>query len=112
MNILRASVAKPSQYIMGSRRGRPPHRRGGGAFRGGHVRSGVIMKRCRWWRGATLALALVVSVFSRGLAAGPAPLSNASEALAQLAKDLADQSLPVAQRLDIIRALGGWGGTD
>ena len=62
----------------------------------------------RWWPGATLVL--VLSVAGPAAAAGPAPLSNAGEALGQLAKDLTDQSLPVAQRLEIVRVLGGWGG--
>jgi len=61
----------------------------------------------RWWLGA--ALIWVLSFASNGLAAGPPPLSNAEAGLAQLAKDLADQSQPVAQRLEIVRALGGWG---
>jgi HEAT repeat protein len=66
---------------------------------------GVIMTG-RSWLGAALMLILLCSSAS---AQGPAPLSNADGALAQLGKDLADQSLPVAQRLEIVRALGGWG---
>ena len=62
----------------------------------------------RWWSGA--ALVLVLSWSSNGWAAGPVPLSNADAALAQLAKDLADQTQPVAQRLEVVRVLGGWGG--
>ena len=62
----------------------------------------------RWWSGAGLVLVLLLS--SSGLAAGPAPLSNADAALAQLAKDLADQSQPVAQRVEGVWVLGGWGG--
>ena len=62
----------------------------------------------RWWLAATLILVLTWS--SGGLAAGPAPLSNVEGALTQLAKDLADQSQPVAQRLEIVRVLGGWSG--
>ena len=61
-----------------------------------------------WWPGT--ALVLVLSFASQGWAAAPAPLSNVEGALAQLTKDLADQSQPVAQRLEIVRALGGWGG--
>jgi HEAT repeat protein len=63
--------------------------------------------RRRFWVGT--ALVLVLSLPSNGRAAGPPPLSNVDAALAQLAKDLADQSQPVPQRLEIVRALGGWG---
>ena len=61
----------------------------------------------RWWVGAALVFVLALS--SNELAAGPPPLSNADAALAELAKDLADQSQPVAKRLEIITTLGGWG---
>jgi len=61
----------------------------------------------RWWP----ALLLVLSLPSQGLAANPAPLSNVDAALAQLSKELADQSLSVPQRVEIIRALSGWGGS-
>lgn len=60
----------------------------------------------RWWLGA--ALVLVVSLSSNGLAAERAPLSNAAPALERLAKELADQSLPVTQRLEILRVFTGW----
>ena len=62
----------------------------------------------RWLRAA--ALVFVLSCSSNGWAAGPVPLSNADAALAQLAKDLADQTQTVAQRIEVVRALGGWGG--
>jgi len=52
----------------------------------------------------------MLSLSSNGWAAGPVPLSNADAALAQLAKDLADQTQPVGQRLEVVRVLGGWGG--
>lgn len=61
-----------------------------------------------WWPGTALVLALAFG--SQAGAAAQAPLSNADAALGQLAKDLADQNQPVAQRLEIVRALGGWGG--
>ena len=59
----------------------------------------------RWWP----ALLLVLALSFTGLAANPAPLSNVDATLAQLAKDLADQNQPVAQRIEIIRALSGLG---
>ena len=62
----------------------------------------------RWLRAA--ALVFVLSCSSNGWAAGPVPLSNADAALAQLAKDLADQTRPVAQRIEVVRVLGGWSG--
>jgi HEAT repeat protein len=62
----------------------------------------------RWWPATALGFVLLLS--SPALGAGPAPLSNVEGALSQLAKDLADQSLPLAQRVEILRALGGWGG--
>src|SRR5712692_9476600 len=61
----------------------------------------------RWWLGAVLIV--VLSLSSYGQAASPAPLANFEAALAQLAKDLADQNLPVAQRIEIVRTLSGWG---
>jgi HEAT repeat protein len=51
---------------------------------------------------------LVLAWSLNGLAANAAPLSNANAALSQLAKDLADQSQPVSQRIEIVRALSGW----
>jgi len=62
----------------------------------------------RWWPGT--ALALMLSFAAHEPAAAQAPLSNVDAALSQLAKDLADQTQPVAQRIEIVRALGGWGG--
>ena len=62
----------------------------------------------RWWSGAVLVLALSLS--SNGWAAGPAPLSNADAALAQLIKDLADSTQTVAQRIEIVRVLADWAG--
>jgi HEAT repeat protein len=61
----------------------------------------------RWWLGA--ALVVVLSLSSYGQGASPAPLANFDAALVQLAKDLADQNLPVAQRLEVVRTLAGWG---
>jgi HEAT repeat protein len=60
----------------------------------------------RWWLGAGLIVVLASSFHARE--ASPAPLANFEAALTQLAKDLPDQSLPVAERLEIIRALAGW----
>jgi len=60
----------------------------------------------RWWLGT--GLVLVVSLSPNVLAAERPPLSNAEPALQQLGKDLADQSLPLTQRLEIVRVLGGW----
>jgi HEAT repeat protein len=60
----------------------------------------------RWWLG--VALVLVISLSAKALAAEKPPLSNAEPALEQLGKQLADQSLPLPQRLEIIRVLGGW----
>ena len=58
----------------------------------------------RWWP----VLLLVLAGSLNGPAATAAPLSNAGAALSQLAKDLADQSQPVSQRIEIIRALSQW----
>lgn len=60
----------------------------------------------RWWVGT--ALVLVVSLSSNGLAAERPPLSNAQPALEELGKELADQSLPLTQRLEIVRVFAGW----
>lgn len=60
----------------------------------------------RWWLGT--ALVFVVSLSANGLAAEQPPLSNAQSALEQLGKELADQSLPLTQRLDLVRVFGGW----
>jgi HEAT repeat protein len=68
--------------------------------------SGEIMTG-RWWFGAVLVVALSLS--SQGRTASSAPLANFEAALSQLAKELADQNLPVAQRLEIVRVLAGWG---
>jgi HEAT repeat protein len=61
----------------------------------------------RWWIWGTLALVLFW-LSSEGRAAGPAPLSNVEPVVGELGKGLADQSRPVAERLEIIRAFGGW----
>ena len=61
----------------------------------------------RWWFGASLVV--VLSLSSHGREASPAPLANFGAAVAELAKDLADQTLPVAQRLEVVRTLAGWG---
>jgi HEAT repeat protein len=60
----------------------------------------------RWWLGA--ALVLIAPLSSNGQAVERPPLSNAEPALEQLAKELADQSLPLTQRLEIIRVFTGW----
>lgn len=60
----------------------------------------------RWWLAAPLVL--IVSLSTKGLAAEQAPLSNVAPALEQMAKELADQSLPLTQRLEIVRVFGGW----
>lgn len=60
----------------------------------------------QWWVGTALVLA--VSLSSNGLAAERVPLSNAQSALDQLGKELADQSLPLTERLEIVRVFGGW----
>ena len=60
----------------------------------------------RWWLGA--ALIFVGSLSSNGPATAQAPLSNADAALSQLAKELADQSLSLPQRLEIARVFGAW----
>ena len=60
----------------------------------------------RWWLGA--ALVLIAPLSSNGQAAERPPLSNAEPALEQLAKELADQSLPLTQRLEIVRVFTGW----
>ena len=56
-----------------------------------------------------MSLVVVLSLSSHGQEASPAPLANFGAAVAQLAKDLADQTLPVAQRLEVVRTLAGWG---
>lgn len=61
----------------------------------------------RFWVRGTLALVLCW-LPSEGKAAGPPPLSNVEPALEELGKGLTDQSRPVAERLEIIQALGGW----
>ena len=61
----------------------------------------------RWWVWGTLALALVW-LSSEGRAAAPAPLSNVEPAVEELGKGLADQSRPVAERLEIIQVFEGW----
>jgi HEAT repeat protein len=54
-----------------------------------------------------LALVVFCLPFS-AQAAGPTPLSNAEPALAEFGKDVMDQSRPLAERLDLVRAFGGW----
>ena len=61
----------------------------------------------RWWVWGTLALVLVW-LSSEGRAAAPAPLSNVEPAVEELGKGLADQSRPVAERLEIIQVFEGW----
>ena len=61
----------------------------------------------RWWVWGTLTL-VFCWLPSEGTAQGPAPLSNADQALEQLGKEVADQSRPVEERLEVIQALAGW----
>jgi HEAT repeat protein len=68
----------------------------------GPRRGGIMNRRC--W----LFLSIAVLSLSAVREAGSAPLENFGSALTQFAKELADQSLPVAQRVGVIRALGGW----
>src|ERR1700694_1837865 len=100
----RASLEKRSQYIMGfrSRRSRAA---GASAPREAHKPASGVIMTARWWLGA--AFALMIAFSSCGVASS-APLANFETALAQLAKDLADQSLPAAQRLEVVRVLAGW----
>lgn len=62
----------------------------------------------RWrprWIGV-LSVVLVSAVASPGWSA---PLSNAGPALQALAAQAQDVSLPEAERVDLVKALGGWG---
>ena len=61
-----------------------------------------------WWSGLILTLMLLPA--PSGPAVAAAPLSNVDGALSQLTKDLADQSLPLGQRVETARVLAGWGG--
>src|SRR5262245_46194955 len=65
----------------------------------------VMMAR-RWWLGATLVFTLSLS--AHALAAERAPLTNVDPALEKLAKEMADENLPLAQRLEIVKVFGGW----
>jgi HEAT repeat protein len=61
----------------------------------------------RWWMSGALALSLSCLPLV-GEAAGPAPLSSADTAVAELGKEVTDPSRPLAERIEIVRALGGW----
>jgi HEAT repeat protein len=61
----------------------------------------------RWWVWGMLA-AVLLSFPSGGPAAGPPPLSNVEPAVEEFGKRLADQSRPLAERLEIIQAFGLW----
>jgi HEAT repeat protein len=105
MKILRASIKNPAQYIMGAgslgscarTRAKDP----------GTLNRGIEGMMTRRWLLGTL-VALVVSLVSYALAAEGAPLSNAEPALERLSTELADQNLPLAQRLEIVRVFGAW----
>jgi HEAT repeat protein len=43
-----------------------------------------------------------------GEAAGPAPLSSVDAAVAEFGKELTDPGRPLAERLEVVRAFGGW----
>lgn len=60
----------------------------------------------RWLLGT--ALGLVVSLAWNASAAERPPLSNVQPVLEKLSKELADQNLPLAQRLEIVRLFAGW----
>jgi HEAT repeat protein len=60
----------------------------------------------RWWACGFLVLALLWG--SAPPAAGAPPLSNAGPALDEMGKRIEDQSLPAAERLEIIGVLGQW----
>jgi HEAT repeat protein len=60
----------------------------------------------RWW--LAILLVLVVSLASYALAAERPPLSNAEPALERLSKELTDQTMPLAHRLEIVRVFAGW----
>jgi HEAT repeat protein len=60
--------------------------------------------RCCAW---TVLIAVLALIFLPQ-EASPAPLANFDAALSQFTKDLADKSLPVSQRVEIIRAMSGW----
>lgn len=61
----------------------------------------------RWWVWGTLTL-VFCWLPSEGTAQEPAPLSNADRALEELGQEVADQSRPVGERLEVIQALAGW----
>jgi len=56
-----------------------------------------------------VSLLVACSLPCGGFAAESAPVSNVEPALQKLASELADQSQPLAHRLEIVRAFGGWG---
>lgn len=61
----------------------------------------------RWWMSGALVLAAFCFPVS-GQAAGPTPLSNAGPAMAEFGKIVNDQSQPMAERLEVVRAFGVW----
>lgn len=60
----------------------------------------------RWLLG--MVSGLVLSLAWDAPAAERSPLSNVQPALEKLSKELLDQNLPLAQRLEIVRLFGGW----
>jgi HEAT repeat protein len=64
------------------------------------------MQRWRSWRTSVLSFTLVSVVASPG---SSAPLSDAGPALQAVAVQAQDTSLPEAERVDFVKALGGWG---
>lgn len=68
---------------------------------------GRFMMRRSWVWGVSFLIAC--SLPSGGHAAESAPASNVEPALQKLANELADQSQPLAHRLEIVRAFAGWG---
>src|SRR5512132_3099284 len=65
-----------------------------------------MQRRQPLWIGVLSSFVLVSIVASPGWSA---PLSNAEPALQALAVQAQDTSLPEAERLDVVKALAGWG---
>ena len=60
----------------------------------------------RWWLPAVSMAILSLSFHVGGVS--PAPLENFEAVLSQLAKQLADQSVPIPQRIEVLRVLAEW----
>jgi HEAT repeat protein len=58
---------------------------------------------------AAISVVLALSLAAPAGAAGPVPLSNAAPYVAEMGRLLADQSVPVADRIEIIKALDTFG---